>query len=183
MPEATRPRQESHSRTAIRPSRARAPVDRTRGGPEMVHGRRYRISLTIVLLAAGGCRQGARPDTTTNARPSEATAVEQRQSALTALSRTGWTATASGSGASTPASQAVDASTTTAWRANVAQVANTQSFQVNMGGPRTFMELRMDTTGAPTEYPRQFQVNVSNDGTNWGSPVATGTGTGAVTTI
>jgi RHS repeat-associated protein len=131
----------------------------------------------------GGCRQGSRPDATTGARPPEAATVEQRQSALTALSRTGWTATASGSGTSTPASQAVDASTTTAWRANVAQVANTQFFQVNMGAPRTFMELRMDTTGAPTEYPRQFQVNVSNDGTNWGSPVATGTGTGAVTTI
>src|SRR4029079_6542715 len=158
-----------------------------RGGLEMVTGVRSWVLATFFLFVsttfAGACRQQQASDRESAGAGVSGEKVEQRGSRLTVLSRSGWVATASGSGTNTPASNAIDASATTAWRANVAQVANTQWFQVNMGGPRTFMELRMDTTGAPTEYPGQFQVNVSNDGTNWGSPVATGTGTVAVTTI
>jgi mono/diheme cytochrome c family protein len=35
----------------------------------------------------------------------------------------------------------------------------------------------------PVGYPRGFQVQVSTDGTNWGTPVATGQGSGATTHI
>jgi RHS repeat-associated protein len=85
-------------------------------------------------------------------------------------------------GGSNVAANAVDGSTTTRWSTGANQVSG-QWFQVDMTAQRTFVGLRMDTTTTATDFPRSFQVNVSNDGTNWGSPVATGTGNSAVTTL
>jgi len=48
---------------------------------------------------------------------------------------------------------------------------------------RTFNQVILDAAGSAGDYPRGYQVNVSNDGTNWGSPVATGSGSSAAITI
>ena len=112
----------------------------------MVTGVRSWVLATFFLFVsttfAGACRQQQASDRESAGAGVSGDKVEQRGSRLTVLSRSGWVATASGSGTNTPASNAIDASATTAWRANVAQVANTQWFQVNMGGPRTFIEVR-----------------------------------------
>ena len=51
-----------------------------------------------------------------------------------------------------------------------------------MNGTNSFGELSLDAGSSSSDYPRGYQVNVSNDGLNWGSPVATGVGA-VVTTI
>jgi len=37
----------------------------------------------------------------------------------------------------------------------------------------------LDAGSSTGDYPRGYKVEVSNDGSNWGSPVATGTGSSA----
>jgi beta-glucosidase len=53
-------------------------------------------------------------------------------------------------------------------------------FQVDMGTAQTFDEITMDSGTNTSDYARGYQVYVSNDGTNFGSAIASGTGTGSV---
>ncbi|MNY51218.1 F5/8 type C domain protein [compost metagenome] len=41
----------------------------------------------------------------------------------------------------------------------------------------------LDATGSAGDYARSYQVYVSGDGSNWGTPIATGTGSSSVITI
>jgi chitodextrinase len=98
-----------------------------------------------------------------------------------ALARTGWTATSSPSGGEVPANL-FDGNMATRWTTGVA-MASGQSLTVDMQAVKTFNKLVMDSTGSDQDYARGYQVFVSNDGTNWGSAIATGTGTGPVVTV
>src|SRR5258708_6076338 len=91
------------------------------------------------------------------------------------LSRTGWVASASSTNGSDVASQALDGNPATRWSTGTQQV-NGQWFQVDMLSPQTFAQITLEATGRSNAYPRQYQVFVSNDAVNWGSPIATGTG-------
>ena len=51
------------------------------------------------------------------------------------------------------------------------------SFTVDMKAAKTFDELKLDAGGA-NDYPRGYQVFVSNDGASFGSAIANGTGAG-----
>jgi hypothetical protein len=91
------------------------------------------------------------------------------------LPRTGWVATASVSVRGTVPANAIDASTTTRWSTGKAQYkAPTQWFQVDMRTAQRFNQIKMDSG---PDYPRKYQVLVSADGVNWGSAVASGSGT------
>jgi hypothetical protein len=136
------------------------------------------IGATLLLVAGCGNFEGE--------RRSDEVASPTQSSALTVLSRTGWTATASTSGGTNVAGNAVDTSASTRWRAGASQ-ANNQWFQVDMISVRTFTEIRMDSGTTTTEFPRTFKVQATNDNTTAGwtaAPIlATGTGTSAVTTV
>ena len=94
-----------------------------------------------------------------------------------ALARNGWVATSSTALSGTNyQSNAIDGSATTRWQNGVTQAAG-QFFQLDMGAPETFTGLTVDAGTSTGLYPRGYQVSVSNDGTNWGSAIATGTGT------
>jgi beta-glucosidase len=110
--------------------------------------------------------------------------VRAESSALTAaaLPRAGWVATASSSSSTLTPDKAIDGNAGTRWSSGVAQ-ANGQWFQVDMVTPQTFVQLTLDATNSNNDYPRTYSVFVSNDGTNWGTAVATGSGTTALTTI
>jgi hypothetical protein len=99
-----------------------------------------------------------------------------------AMPRTGWTATTSSSAGGQPPSNALDGSLSTRWSTGASQT-NGQWFQVDMGSSKTFNRIILDTTGSNGDYPRGYQVQVSNDGVNWGASVSTGSGTSAITTI
>ncbi|MET0404492.1 MAG: discoidin domain-containing protein [Cystobacter sp.] len=98
-----------------------------------------------------------------------------------ALSRTGWTATSSPTSGE-PASALLDGNMSTRWTTGTAMV-NGQSLTFDMAGSRTFNKIVMDATGSNNDYARAYQVFVSADGANWGSAIATGTGTGPVITV
>jgi hypothetical protein len=98
-----------------------------------------------------------------------------------ALTRVGWQASANPGNGS--ARNAIDGSASTRWTTASPQVTSGQYFQVDMGVPRVFTQVTLDTTGSASDYPRGFAVYVSADGVNWGTPIVTGSGTGPVTTI
>jgi hypothetical protein len=103
------------------------------------------------------------------------------------LPRTGWTATASSiptdpcCTGNVPANT-LDGNASTRWSTGLAQ-ANGQWIRLDMATAQTFNKIVLDAGTSTGDYPRGYQVFVSNDGTNWGSAVATGNGTSAVTTI
>jgi alpha-L-fucosidase len=95
-----------------------------------------------------------------------------------ALNRTGWVASGTGSGFS----NALDGNAGTTW-ATQAYQTNGQYFQVDMQSAQTFNKIRLDATGYDNDYPRGYVVYVSSDGSNWGSAIATGSGSSAITDI
>ena len=96
-----------------------------------------------------------------------------------ALSRTGWVASASvGSG---PAN-VLDGNVDTRWTTGASQTSG-QWFQVDMGLARTFNKIVLYSGKSVNDYPRGYQVNVSTDGVNWGSPVTMGAGAPTTTPI
>ncbi|WP_246362135.1 family 16 glycosylhydrolase [Paenibacillus alba] len=98
----------------------------------------------------------------------------------TALDRTGWTATTSPVN-STPANM-LDGNTNSRWTTGTDMVPG-QYFIVDMNASKTFNKLTIDCTGNNNDYARGYQVFVSSDGTNWGSAIASGTGTAPLITV
>ncbi|WP_329171415.1 glycoside hydrolase family 3 C-terminal domain-containing protein [Streptomyces sp. NBC_01477] len=97
------------------------------------------------------------------------------------LPRTGWTATASSTGGGDVPANMLDGNAGTRWSSGV-PMANGQSFTLDLGAAKTFSKLVMDSGGSASDYARGYQVFTSADGTNFGSAVATGTGSGAQVT-
>jgi len=97
-----------------------------------------------------------------------------------ALSRSGWTATSSPTSGDVPANL-LDGNMSTRWSTG-APMVNGQSITIDMTASKTFNKIVMDSTGSDGDYARGYQVFVSNDGTNWGSAIATGAGSGPVVT-
>jgi hypothetical protein len=94
-------------------------------------------------------------------------------SSETALSRTGWVASASGSGGGASAN-ALDGNEASRWSTGQAQTAG-EWFEVNMLGPQTFDEITIDAGPSTGDFPRGYTVAVSSDGTTW-TQVASGAG-------
>jgi RHS repeat-associated protein len=99
-----------------------------------------------------------------------------------ALTPTGWVATASVTGGSDVASKAIDGSTTTRWSTGTAQVSG-QSFQLDMLSAKTLAKITMNSAGSTNDYARAFQVFATNNTSNWGTAIASGTGTSALVTV
>ncbi len=97
--------------------------------------------------------------------------------AATLLSQ-GRTATASSlENAGFPASAAVDGNTTTRWSS---AFSDPQWLEVDLGGTAQISQVVLNWEAA---YATGFQIQTSNDGTNWTSIYSTTTGTGGVQTL
>ncbi len=93
------------------------------------------------------------------------------------------------------AETAIDEDCWTGWRAIdplkplsksghfVGQQTSGQWFAVDMKQVQTFDKIVLDNTWALYDYPKSYEVFVSDDGTNWGMPVAKGNGELGMTTI
>lgn len=92
------------------------------------------------------------------------------------ISRANWIATAFSDSMNDTPSKAIDGSITTRWSSGLPQAPNNQWFQIDMGAVQTFNQIILDAGLSIDDYARGYQVFVSNDGTNWGSPVASGVG-------
>ena len=66
---------------------------------------------------------------------------------------------------------------------NYTFVVNGQTVTVDMAAAHSIRQLTMDSAGSTNDYAHGYQVNLSTDGVNWGSPVATGAGTAALVTV
>jgi hypothetical protein len=129
--------------------------------------------ITHVIDDAGGPAQG------TATVPSYlASYVGNGTSTGQQLDRTGWTATASNTGGSDVPGNMLDSAAGTRWSTGV-PMANGQWIVVDMKASHAVSKVVMDSGGYAGDYARGYQVYVSADGTTWGSPVATGTGTGS----
>ena len=92
------------------------------------------------------------------------------------LNRGNWTATASSNATGDGAANAIDDDLATRWR-SASKVKSGDWFQVDFGGPTTFDKIVMDNTAQNAfDSLAKYQVYVSDDGVNWGSAVADGSG-------
>lgn len=100
-----------------------------------------------------------------------------------ALDRGLWTATASSSASGAPPSLAVDGSLSTRWSSGAAQ-ASGMWFQIDTGpGDKTYHKLVLDAGVSAGDYPRGYEVSVSDDGANWSAPIVSGAGSSSVVSI
>lgn len=77
---------------------------------------------------------------------------------------------------------AIDNSASTRWTTNTAQTSG-QWLTIDLGRDSSFDTISLVADASPNDYPRGYAVYVSNDGSNWGSPIATGSGNDATTDI
>ena len=99
-----------------------------------------------------------------------------------ALQRTGWAAStnAPSSSADAPAN-ALDGNYSTRFSTDEHQAPGLY-FEVNMGSPQAFDEVKMAVPNSPTDYARGYDVEVSSNGSTWAT-VASCTGTGTPETV
>jgi hypothetical protein len=105
--------------------------------------------------------------------------------ALTAYARTGWVASAQSTSGSDLPANALDGNSATRWSDGVPQSTMTspaQYYQVDMGVSQTFSQITLDAAGNAGDYLRNYQILVGTTSPP-GTSVATGTATGALTTI
>ena len=107
-------------------------------------------------------------------------ALEQRLGAETELDRAGWTATASHRSEQAP--MALDGDMATRWDTGT-HMRPDMWFQLDLGASARLSRLVLDTTPSGNDYPREYAIYVTSDLEDWGAPVATGQGTGAVLDI
>jgi hypothetical protein len=97
----------------------------------------------------------------------------------TALSRTGWTAVTSPVIAQGDvAANALDGNTGTRWSSGAA-MTNGMFYQLDMQSAHTFDQIIMNSAGSTNDYARGCQIFASNDPANFGTAIASGTGTAA----
>jgi hypothetical protein len=100
------------------------------------------------------------------------------------LPRDAWLVSASRADAAHGPTLAVDGDAATSFSTGPMQKVD-DYFQIDLGTKSGFCTLVLDTgtnTTTQGEYPRSYSVELSDDGTTWSKPVASGTGK-AVTTI
>lgn len=113
----------------------------------------------------------------TGSSPSWWTVGELHIYSEAAVDRTGWTASASVTQFGSSVGNAVDGNSSTRWSTGTTQ-ADGQWFQVDMGKMQTFNRLVLDSGASSNDYPRGYQVQVSNDGSTW-TTVASGSNSNA----
>ena len=110
----------------------------------------------------------------------------------TALDKRGWTASASvpdgiyrfnDDPIDVSAARALDGDHWTGWRDLTQKQHSGQWFQVDMKQRQSFDKIVLDNTWALWDTPERYEVRVSDDGENWGDPVAVGRGELGITTI
>ncbi|MBO0982638.1 discoidin domain-containing protein [Rathayibacter sp. SD072] len=93
------------------------------------------------------------------------------------ISHSGWTATASTSANGTPPSAGIDGLNGSAWYSGRSQSGG-EWYRIDMGSSKRLAMVTLETASAsPEDYPRNFTIEVSTDGTNWRT-AASGVGYG-----
>jgi len=107
---------------------------------------------------------------------------------LRPLDPAGWTATASPAGPTDPcctadvAAGAVDDDASTRYSSGTGQEPG-QYLQVDFGQAEPVRQVVLDTGVSTGDFPRGYAVTVSTDGVHWSTAVASGQGSGQLTTV
>ncbi|WP_345008751.1 discoidin domain-containing protein [Streptomyces shaanxiensis] len=91
------------------------------------------------------------------------------------MPRDNWQATASASSSDDPPTKAVDGDAATRWSLGHGMQPG-DWFQLDLGSTQTFDQVVLDTGASSGDFARQYEVYTSDDGTDWGEPIATGSG-------
>jgi hypothetical protein len=91
------------------------------------------------------------------------------------LPRDGWTVSASASSPDAPPANTIDGDPATRWSSGHGMRPG-DWFQIDLGSPQTFNQIVLDTSASSGDFVRQYEVQVSNDGVTWGTPIAAGPG-------
>lgn len=102
--------------------------------------------------------------------------------AAASLDRAGWTASASTSATGDAAANLLDGNTVTRWSTGTAMAAG-QSLTVDMGSTHSISEVTLDAGTSTGDYARDYQLYLSANDTAWGTVVASGSGSSALTDI
>lgn len=100
--------------------------------------------------------------------------------AQTPLSRSGWSASATLN--SGDAAKVLDGNVATYWNSGQLQAAG-HGVVLNLGSQKTFNRVVLDGTAQLANYPQNYGIFVSNNGSSWGSAVYQGSGFGGDETI
>ena len=82
-----------------------------------------------------------------------------------------------------PANNAIDGDHWTGWRDMTQKQYKGQWFELDMKQQHQFNKIELDNTWALWDSPKNYSVEVSNNGTSWSTPIATGSGTLGITEI
>ena len=114
------------------------------------------LAATLALVAGPASRAGGASTLLSQGRPATASSVQS---------------------ASFPASNAVDGNTGTRWSS---AFSDPQWLQVDLGASASITQVVLQWEAA---YATAFQIQISNDGTNWATIYSTTTGTGGTQTL
>ena len=114
--------------------------------------------------------------------------------ALIPLNKNNWTAKASVNDSvymftddkipiDVPANNAIDGDHWTGWRDMTQKQYKGQWFEVDMKQQNLFNKIELDNTWALWDSPKNYSVEVSNNGIAWSKPITTGSGTLGITEI
>ena len=99
-----------------------------------------------------------------------------------ALDRSDWVVTASQSQRRAGPDNAIDADSDTRWSTGASQAPG-MYFQVDLGSVTSIDGIELDAGPEATDYPRGYEVLVSDNGADFSRAIASGTPTGRTTTI
>lgn len=99
-----------------------------------------------------------------------------------AISKAGWSASATHTWDAFTATQAIDGNPRTRWMSGADQAPG-QSFSVDLGAARTFDQISLNQIAFPADSPAGYTVQTSPDGVTWSAAVASGVGTPSLTNI
>ncbi|WP_267298180.1 glycosyl hydrolase family 28-related protein [Parachryseolinea silvisoli] len=97
-----------------------------------------------------------------------------------AKSRSAWKVSASNNSGN--AGLAIDGSATTRWDTGGSQSAG-QWFTINFGKPEKIEQIMLDVAKSPSDSPQKYELYVSDNGTDWYGPGASGTGADVMTIV
>lgn len=117
-------------------------------------------------------------DANSNVSADSNTATATTQSNGGKLDRIGWTATTT-TPSNDPYANLFDDNMNSRWSSGTTMVPG-QSITIDMQGAKDITKVVMDSSNSANDYARGYEIYASADGTNWGSAIASGTGTGAV---
>ena len=89
-----------------------------------------------------------------------------------------WSPSSNKTGGGTTTQGGIDLNPNSRWSTGANQSGNNGwYYEIDMRTAKSFSAVEMDSGGSTNDYPRGYAVYVSNDGSNWGTAIATGSPT------